>query len=340
VPRRESLAGTGTRSGLPTAAPPSASRSSAFRTGSIETLYSWIIAPAMWRIGCLWEEEAITIADEHLATALTHRVMASAYGSTFGRATSTPGRILLAAVEGQRHSLGLRMAADVLELSGYEVIYLGGDVPLEALAGSIAAREPELVGLSSTLPPEKSSLETAIARLQKDFPAIPLMLGGQGVTAKMLRGDKVIDAPSVEGLATLTASLLGRMEGISTGATGAEPVASGAQTDHSPEGLMLGAAADAADLARIHARMATRCSRPISPSMKRRRRVAIRSPSPASTPDPSAPGAIRPTSVRGRPRRLACRRARPIAGSHRSRPPLSVQAPGPLPHRKDACPRP
>jgi methanogenic corrinoid protein MtbC1 len=71
------------------------------------------------------EEGAITVADEHLATALTHRVMASVYGPSFGRATSRPGRILLAAVEGQRHSLGLRMAADVLELGGYEVNYLG-----------------------------------------------------------------------------------------------------------------------------------------------------------------------------------------------------------------------
>lgn len=66
----------------------------------IEGLYARVIAPAMWRIGCLWEEGAITIADEHLATAITHRVMASAYGSSFGRAVSRPGRIMLAVVEG------------------------------------------------------------------------------------------------------------------------------------------------------------------------------------------------------------------------------------------------
>lgn len=105
----------------------------------------------MWRIGCLWSEGAITVADEHLATALTHRVLASVYGSSLGYVTVRPGRILLATVEGQRHSLGLRMAADVLELGGYEVIYLGGDVPLDSLVDTVAARDPDLVGLSSTL---------------------------------------------------------------------------------------------------------------------------------------------------------------------------------------------
>ncbi len=224
----------------------------------IEALYSRVISPAMWRIGNLWEEGAITVADEHLATALTHRVMASAYGSTFGRATSTPGRILLAAVAGQHHSLGLRMAADVLELAGYEVIYLGGDVPLEALVGAIEAREPELVGLSSTLPPEDSSLAGAIARLQADFPALPILLGGQGIAEGMGRPDLVVRSRSVEGLVTLVARLLRRIEGVSTRGDPAVATAgaSATQTDRSPEGLMLGATADAADLARIHARMA------------------------------------------------------------------------------------
>jgi methanogenic corrinoid protein MtbC1 len=57
----------------------------------IEALYGRVIAPAMWRIGCLWEEGAITVADEHLATALTHRVMAAVYGSA--SAARPPDRV-------------------------------------------------------------------------------------------------------------------------------------------------------------------------------------------------------------------------------------------------------
>jgi diguanylate cyclase (GGDEF)-like protein len=131
-------------------------------------------------------------------------------------------------------------------------------VPLEDLAGAIAARKPELVGLSSTLPPEESSLGDAIERLQADFPAIPLLLGGQGVFEDQLSGDQVTRSPSVEGLVALAARLLSQIDGLSDreASPSSRSGASSAESDNSPEGLLLGAAADAADLARIHARMA------------------------------------------------------------------------------------
>jgi len=224
----------------------------------VEALYGRVIAPAMWRIGRLWEEGAITVADEHLATALTHRVMASAYGSTFGRAASRTGRILLAAVEGEQHALGLRMAADVLELGGYEVIYLGGDVPLDALVSVIGSREPDLIGLSGTLSPNAPSLEAAASRLEESFPDVSVLLGGQAVPDGALHEDRVIRVPGVEGLVVLVEALLGEMN--LPNREDAQPLVhpdplfqSGGG---SPEGLLLGAAADAADLARVHARMA------------------------------------------------------------------------------------
>jgi len=222
----------------------------------VEVLYGRVIAPAMWRIGCLWEEGAITVADEHLATALTHRVMASVYGASFGRATSRPGRVLLAAVEGQRHALGLRMAADVLELGGYEVDYLGGDVPLDALLSAVASRGPDLVGLSSTLAFDASSLEVAVSQLGEAFAEMPILLGGQGIPDEILSDGRVIRAVGIEGLVLLVETLLGGMKRVSTRES-SRPAEPSFQTgSDSPEGLLLGAAADAADLARIHARMA------------------------------------------------------------------------------------
>ena len=221
----------------------------------METLYGRVITPAMRRIGCLWEKGAITVADEHLATAITHRVMASAYGLSFGGA-SRPGRILLAALEGQRHGLGLRMAADVLELGGYEVVYVGEDVPLDALVGLIESRRPDLVGLSSTLEVESSPLPAAVARLTERFPETPILLGGQGVPEEVLCEGKVVRAPGVEGLVAQIEALLGSIGKLSTPATPqpADPLFR-SEAD-SPEGLLLGAATDAADLARAHARMA------------------------------------------------------------------------------------
>jgi diguanylate cyclase (GGDEF) domain len=231
---------------------------------SVETLYARVIAPAMWRIGELWKGGAITVADEHLATALTHRVMASVYGSSLSHTAARSGRILLAAAEGEHHALGLRMAGDVLELQGYETIYLGCDVPLDALVSAIASRQPDIVGLSSTLTPDRSSVEVAVSELEGAFPDTPLILGGQGVPDSTLRKDRVIHVHDVEWLVGLVERLLVELgdaaapasEGSRPAAQPDPPPAVAASGPNSPEERLLEATADAADLARSHARMA------------------------------------------------------------------------------------
>ncbi|HEX6601724.1 MAG TPA: B12-binding domain-containing protein, partial [Solirubrobacterales bacterium] len=100
-------------------------------------LYQRVITPAMHEVGVLWEKGALTVADEHMATALTHRVLASlrppGQVEAGDEKKAAPQRVMLAAVEGEQHALGLRMAADVLEDAGFHAIYLGADVPTEAL---------------------------------------------------------------------------------------------------------------------------------------------------------------------------------------------------------------
>jgi MerR family transcriptional regulator, light-induced transcriptional regulator len=223
---------------------------------AIETLYARVIAPAMWRIGCLWVEGAITIADEHLATAITHRVMASAYGASFGRAVARPGRIMLAVVEGQRHALGLRMAADVLELGGYEVNYLGADVPPEALVEAVESRRPDLVGLSSTLDPAPDALLAALSRLRAHFPDTPIMVGGHGAMSGAVQQEGVLEDPGIEGLVALVETALAGLDEVSKPGDSPAPDPVFEAGGASAEGRMLNAAADAADLARTHARMA------------------------------------------------------------------------------------
>nr|MBA2514291.1 B12-binding domain-containing protein [Solirubrobacterales bacterium] len=109
---------------------------------------SLIIAPAMARIGELWEAGAISVADEHLATAISQRVLVRLFEALTVARPRSRERILLAAVEGQHHTLGLRMVADVLEGSGFEVMFLGADVPVESLRGFASQYQPAVTGLA------------------------------------------------------------------------------------------------------------------------------------------------------------------------------------------------
>jgi MerR family transcriptional regulator, light-induced transcriptional regulator len=145
-------------------------------------LYCEVITPAMHEIGELWAAGAITVADEHLATALTHKVLTTLRAHTLaegGRAAgSRRGRALLATVEGEMHTLGLRMAADLLEDDGYEAIYLGPDVPTRDLKRALEEMEPAVLALSATMPESGRTLEAVLAELRALHPELKLLAGG------------------------------------------------------------------------------------------------------------------------------------------------------------------
>lgn len=154
---------------------------------TVPQLYQRVIAPAMYEVGELWSKGALTVADEHLATALTHRVLAAMRpqlrveperdGPAAGR-----GRVMLAAIEGEQHALGLRMAADVLEDAGFHTIYLGADVPTDALLQAISALSPDLLGLGVTMPELAPRLQEVAEAVRKAHPQLPVLVGGQAAS--------------------------------------------------------------------------------------------------------------------------------------------------------------
>lgn len=154
---------------------------------SLSALYQRVITPAMYEIGELWEKGVVTVADEHAATVLTHRVLAGLRPpgemSLDEAGGSARPRAVLAAVEGERHALGLRMVADVLEESGYGAICLGADVPTEALFQSLTAFSPSLLVLSATMPELAPTLESVAGRARRENPQLEVIVGGQAVLA-------------------------------------------------------------------------------------------------------------------------------------------------------------
>lgn len=144
---------------------------------------SSVIAPAMVRIGELWEMRVLGVADEHLATAISERALLPIFERlTANRACrGTRETVLLAAVEGQTHVLGLRMIADVLEGAGFDVQYLGADVPVESLRSFVATSRPAVVGLSYGYANGVHNLERSIWAIHEVAPDARIMLGGRAV---------------------------------------------------------------------------------------------------------------------------------------------------------------
>jgi methanogenic corrinoid protein MtbC1 len=139
-----------------------------------------ILTPAMRRIGDLWEENRIGIADEHLATAITERVLARLYPGLFTASPLSRDLVLVSGVEGERHMLGLRMVADILEGNGYEVVFLGADVYVKMLLAAIKQHQPAAIALGCTGNWSTAALHRTLECL-RDHPSIPVIVGGAGV---------------------------------------------------------------------------------------------------------------------------------------------------------------
>jgi GGDEF domain-containing protein/methanogenic corrinoid protein MtbC1 len=148
---------------------------------SPEAIHSLVITPAMERIGEMWELRLLGVADEHLATSRCRHALIrllEAMSSGRGRA-GTRETVVLAAVEGQHHILGLRMVADVLEAAGYRVLYLGAEVPVPSLREFALQHQPSVVGVG--ILSDISSLADSLWALHEVSPTSRIMLGGRSV---------------------------------------------------------------------------------------------------------------------------------------------------------------
>jgi methanogenic corrinoid protein MtbC1 len=157
-----------------------ASARSAFELGGAAYLCDRVVEPALREIGELWQRDEITVADEHLATALAQAAIASLYPDYPWPA---PGpRAIVACAPGERHDLGARMVADLLALDGWNVAFLGADTPAEALVRKAADTGAVLVGLSVTLASHVPAARSALAAVRAEPGSPRLLAGGRAVS--------------------------------------------------------------------------------------------------------------------------------------------------------------
>lgn len=127
-----------------------------------------MVQPALYKVGHLWQKSQITVSQEHLATAISQNILASAYM----RASFAPpvGKsAMFACVEGNHHCVGLQMLSDAFETSGWDVFNLGSDLPMMDLVRQVDAQRPDLLGLSIMLPHHAAVARITIETLRAEM---------------------------------------------------------------------------------------------------------------------------------------------------------------------------
>jgi methanogenic corrinoid protein MtbC1/DNA-binding transcriptional regulator YhcF (GntR family) len=146
---------------------------------SVADLYQRVLQPAQYRIGELWQANQIGVAREHLATAITEAVLFDVAAAA-SRAPDIGIRVLVACVEGELHDIGARMVADLFELDGFSVQYLGADVPTEGVLEMLRENPPRLLVLSATMVERLVLLRALVSRVRQQHGLqVGILIGGQ-----------------------------------------------------------------------------------------------------------------------------------------------------------------
>lgn len=148
---------------------------------ALQDIHLKIIQPAQYEIGRLWQENRISVAQEHLATAISQLALSHLYRH-LPRDPSNGKVIMLSCVEGELHEIGARMASDFLEMAGFDVRFLGASVPTEHLVRMVREQRPDLLALSVTMTYHLPALRTAISAVHAAAPRLPIAVGGLAFT--------------------------------------------------------------------------------------------------------------------------------------------------------------
>jgi methanogenic corrinoid protein MtbC1 len=121
--------------------------SQAFALYCPESVLSQVIREGIVEIGQRWYEGDVTPQQEHFASQLAVRQIESMVHST--PAPTRRGRTLIACPPQEVHTLGPLMLQLLLRRGGWDVIYLGANVPIGAIENTIQSTKPHLVILAA-----------------------------------------------------------------------------------------------------------------------------------------------------------------------------------------------
>jgi DNA-binding transcriptional MerR regulator len=141
--------------------------------------------PILREVGTLWEQGAVTIAQEHHASAWCRdRIVAMMQQIS----THQHGPVvMIACYPGDRHEIGPLGLALQLALHGHRLIWLGADVPLADLCEAVREKTPDIVCVSATLEPQVDALVAYARRLRAAAPSrTRVAIGGQGIRSGYL----------------------------------------------------------------------------------------------------------------------------------------------------------
>lgn len=144
-----------------------------------KTFIQRTVAPLLDRVGMAWAEGLIGVHHEHLITEVLEDILRELRLEC--RVLSGRGAVMLCTLPGERHRLGLLMAALAYASQGVRTELLGVDLPVASIAQAARVLKVDRVAVSLSSQSAGESARHLLMDLQERLPpTCRLIIGGQG----------------------------------------------------------------------------------------------------------------------------------------------------------------
>lgn len=136
-----------------------------------------VATPLLHRVGSAWYEGNLSPAQEHLGSAVLERVL---HWLTGPLADSSNGpSIVVATLPGEQHGLGARLVTSTAELEGWNVTFLGTDLPVADIASAAEEVGASAVALSIVIGQNMEEIGRSLILLRELLESgIAILIGG------------------------------------------------------------------------------------------------------------------------------------------------------------------
>jgi len=148
------------------------------KDADIKFLYDEIIKKSLYRIGEMWEASKITVATEHLASAIVETILSEVYFKVITQ-NKIEKTVVVACTENEFHQVGIKMVSDIFQMNGWQVHFLGVNTSTEELIQLIEKVNPDMLAISLSIPFNLPTLEKALDKIKSHFPDLFVLVGGQ-----------------------------------------------------------------------------------------------------------------------------------------------------------------
>ena len=173
--------------------------------GNVELLVK-VAIPLMWEVGQRWTEGTLGEAQEHLVSAQLRRLLLGRLERI--EVPENAPKLLFTTPAGQPHEFGILAGSVAAKEAGFDVLYLGPDLPAEEIIWSVAQSQADVLVLSVIRRMSEEEVEQMERLVDTLAPRVPIWIGCPPGHPLIERTPRATHISSIQDFQTAVAALL------------------------------------------------------------------------------------------------------------------------------------